>query len=130
MKKVLIFLLSLNLVLVSCIPAAPTATPTPQNDPLNTPWEDRSIYRSGLITAEQPVLDGMSGASIYHLEFNIADDLYHVTGHEAESFNAVLNEYTEQLTWKIATPVFLQRLAEKHCSCDLDPLFQEWVYPQ
>jgi aminopeptidase N len=48
----------------------------------------------------------------------------------AETFNAFLKDYTEQLSWKIATPEFLQSLAQEHCSCDLDSLFQEWVYPQ
>ena len=48
----------------------------------------------------------------------------------AETFNDFLKDYTEQLSWKIATPEFLQSLAEEHCSCDLDSLFKEWVYPQ
>jgi aminopeptidase N len=47
-----------------------------------TPWEDRSPFKSGLVTAEQSVLNELPNASIYHLEFNIADDLYHVTGTE------------------------------------------------
>jgi aminopeptidase N len=46
-----------------------------------------------------------------------------------EAFDAFLKEYTESLSWEIATPEFLQSLAEKHCSCDLDNLFKEWVYP-
>jgi aminopeptidase N len=48
----------------------------------------------------------------------------------AETFNTFLKDYTEQLSWKIATPESLQSMAEEHCSCDLDSLFQEWVYPQ
>ena len=44
-------------------------------------------------------------------------------------FNAFLQEYTESLSWGIATPEVLQSLAEKHCSCDLDRLFKEWVLP-
>jgi aminopeptidase N len=46
-----------------------------------------------------------------------------------ETFDAFLKEYTETLSWGIATPEFLQSLAEKHCACDLDAIFNEWVYP-
>jgi aminopeptidase N len=46
-----------------------------------------------------------------------------------EAFDAFLKEYTGTLSWGIATPEVLQSLAEKHCSCDLDAIFNEWVYP-
>jgi aminopeptidase N len=46
-----------------------------------------------------------------------------------ETFDAFLKEYTETLSWGIATPEFLQSLAEEHCACELDDLFNEWVYP-
>jgi hypothetical protein len=47
-----------------------------------TAWDDRSIFKNGLVQSQQPVLDRLNGASVYHLEFKIADDLLHVTGHE------------------------------------------------
>jgi aminopeptidase N len=46
-----------------------------------------------------------------------------------EAFDVFLREYTEALSWEIATPELPQSLAEKHCSCDLDSVFDEWVYP-
>ncbi|HJS19122.1 MAG TPA: hypothetical protein VJ785_10245, partial [Anaerolineales bacterium] len=46
-----------------------------------------------------------------------------------EVFNAFLKEYSEELSWGIATPEFLQSLAEEHCACHLDAMFDEWVYP-
>jgi hypothetical protein len=73
---------SLILLLVSCSMPQLTATPTPGPDILDTPWEDRSLFKSGLVSSEQTVLNELSTASIYHLEFNIADDLYHITGME------------------------------------------------
>jgi len=72
----------LCLLLVSCSVLTPTATPPPRSDPLKTPWEDRSIFKPGLIASEQSVLDELDTASIYHIEFKIADDLYHLTGTE------------------------------------------------
>jgi len=77
--------LTLSLLLVSCSFPQPTATPPPTEvilDPLKTPWEDRSIFKDGLVASGQHVLNEMEGASVYHIEFTIADDLYHVTGHE------------------------------------------------
>ncbi len=82
MNRSFFYLFSLCLVLISCSSPAQTQTPAPQPDPLNTPWEDRSIYKSGLVEAAQPVLDDLDGASVYHIEFNIAGDLFHVSGHQ------------------------------------------------
>jgi aminopeptidase N len=46
-----------------------------------------------------------------------------------DTFDAFIKEYTATLSWGVATPEALQSLAEKHCACDLDDLFNEWVYP-
>jgi aminopeptidase N len=43
-------------------------------------------------------------------------------------FDEFLKDYVKQLSWGIATPEFMQTLAEKHCNCNLEGLFQEWVY--
>lgn len=45
-------------------------------------------------------------------------------------FDSFMKEYTETLSWGISTPDQLQSLAEKHCNCDLQGLFDEWVYPK
>src|SRR5687768_3411258 len=84
MKRLAASFLSLCLLLVSCSLFLPTPTPSlpPGSDPLQTAWEDRSIFKAGLVASEQAVLDELDNASIYHIEFKIADDLYHVTGTE------------------------------------------------
>jgi aminopeptidase N len=46
-----------------------------------------------------------------------------------EAFDAFLKEYAGTLSWEISTPEVLQSLAEKHCACELDQIFNEWVYP-
>jgi hypothetical protein len=73
---------SLSLILISCLALQPTATLTPLPDIFKTPWEDLSPFKSGLIQSQQSVLSELTTASVYHLEFNIAEDLYHVTGKE------------------------------------------------
>ena len=86
MKKIIASYLSLSLLIAACASPSPIATHVPPitkpSDPLNTPWGDRSIFKSGLVNSEQKVLNELQGASIYHLEFNLADDIYHVTGTE------------------------------------------------
>lgn len=85
MRKLIISYLIFGLLLVSCSIPQPTATPPPTDalpDPLKTPWDDRSIFKDGLVASQQSVLDELTGASIYHIEFNIADDLYHISATE------------------------------------------------
>jgi len=47
----------------------------------------------------------------------------------ADAFDAFFKDYTKTLSWKIATPEIMQSMAEKHCGCDLQGIFDEWVYP-
>jgi len=49
-------------------------------DPLSVEWGERSFYQQGLIESQRPILDRLPGASEYHLDLQIADDLIHVTG--------------------------------------------------
>ncbi len=84
MKRLFASLLTLILLAVSCAPlispSSPALTATP--DPLKTAWDDRSIFRAGLVPSAQPALDQLKGASVYHLEYDIADDFIHVNGRE------------------------------------------------
>jgi len=86
MKRLFISFLGLSLILVACAAPTSTATPSPTAthapDIFDTPWDDRSLFKSGLIQSEQSILSELSNASVYHLEFNIAEDIYHVTGKE------------------------------------------------
>ncbi|MFZ5857821.1 MAG: M1 family metallopeptidase [Chloroflexota bacterium] len=46
----------------------------------------------------------------------------------AEAFDAFIKDYTVTFSWENASAEGLKLLAEKHCNCDLTPLFEEWVY--
>jgi aminopeptidase N len=83
MKKLFASLLSLSLLLLSCAFLQPTPVPlTPKPDPFNLPWNDRSLFKNGLVSSEQHTLNELNGASVYHIEFTIADDMYHISGTE------------------------------------------------
>jgi hypothetical protein len=45
-----------------------------------------------------------------------------------DTFDAFLRDYYQSNLWSIGTPESFQTQAEEHCSCDLDDLFEEWVY--
>ena len=64
----------------------PTPVPPPAVEageaPFNIAWEDRSLFRNNLTSAYQGVLDGLPGASIYHLAISISDPPTHVSGVE------------------------------------------------
>jgi aminopeptidase N len=47
----------------------------------------------------------------------------------ATKFDAFIKDYAQTYSWGIATPEGLQQTAESDCGCDLDPLFDAWVYP-
>ena len=60
-------------------------------------WEDREIYRAGLIEEAQGVLDELPGASIYHIEFSISDDKLRLEGHEAVKYTNRESEALEEV---------------------------------
>ena len=45
-------------------------------------WDERAIFRQGLIQAEQEALDGLAGASVYHIDLQISDDFGVLKGYE------------------------------------------------
>ena len=46
----------------------------------DTPWDDRAIFAPGLLSSQQDALKALPGASIYHIDLSISDDLTHVIG--------------------------------------------------
>jgi hypothetical protein len=60
--------------------AAPTDTPVPTL--LGIDWDDRSAFSSGLLAAEQGVLQQLRGATVYHIDLRISDDLLRLEGEQ------------------------------------------------
>lgn len=64
--------------------AVPTATPTPtvvvSLDEVE--WDDRAVFRAGLIGSEQAVLDNLPGATVYHIDLQIPEDFQVLEGHQ------------------------------------------------
>jgi aminopeptidase N len=47
-----------------------------------------------------------------------------------ENFNSFIQDYYQRYRWAIVTGEDFQQLAETHCSCDLEPLFEAVVDPR
>jgi aminopeptidase N len=45
-----------------------------------------------------------------------------------EAFDAFMKDYATTLAWDISTTEGLKAIAEENCSCDLTPMFEEWIY--
>ena len=89
MRRICASLLSLCLIAVSCAfptppatPPSPSTTPPPAVDPFDTPWDDRSIFKDGLVPSAQAGLNELNGGSVYHIDFNIAESMVQVLGTE------------------------------------------------
>jgi hypothetical protein len=83
-KRLFASFLCLSLLMVACGFFSPKTSPTPMVDfdPSQIRWDDRSIFQSGLVDSARPILDELKGASIYHITFNISEDIYAITGTE------------------------------------------------
>ena len=62
-------------------PSAPTSAPSVRQ-PFDGKWDDRAVFRAGLVKDEQKVLDRLQGASVYHIDLQVADDLRSLQGRE------------------------------------------------
>jgi len=61
-----------------CAPAlAPTVA-----DPAAIAWEDRTVYAAGLVGSERQALDQLHGATVYHIDLTLPDDLTILEGRE------------------------------------------------
>lgn len=112
--KTLIFVLAL-VSLSACQAGKPTPAPASvaaktsvvpvatgaASNPSDVAWDDRSIFRAGLIGAEQGVLDQLPGASVYHLDVQIADDLASLQGHEQVRYTNRENQALDVLYFQL-----------------------------
>jgi len=94
MKRFYALLLTLSLAAISCQFISPTQPPAAPSTEF--PWDERAVYQGGLRPSAQPILNELAGASVYHLQFDIARDLAHVAGkQEVRYTNTEASELTE-----------------------------------
>jgi hypothetical protein len=94
-KRLMLCGLLVAFVVAGCSgqPSAATEEPTPPPSPTpavttvpvvpaEVDWDDRSVFRGGLIAAEQAVLEELAGATVYHVDLRIPDDYGTLEGHQ------------------------------------------------
>ena len=57
-------------------------------------WDDRDVYRRGIIDSEQDILDDLPTATIYHIDFEINEDMKLLSGKQEIRY---INAETEPL---------------------------------
>lgn len=62
--------------------AAADSVDLPASTLFDVDWDDRSLFAAGLVTGQQALLDQRPGASIYHLDVALDDDLTTLSGRE------------------------------------------------
>lgn len=84
MRKLAGILIALTILLLGCQSTPPDNAENSSPAPIDswTDWSNREIFKKGLLPHYQDSVDDLSGASIYHIEYEIADDLVHVTGNQ------------------------------------------------
>ncbi|HCK65538.1 MAG TPA: hypothetical protein DHW49_04675 [Anaerolineae bacterium] len=86
-KKTLIFTLFTLLILTSCLSLQPQPEITPTLPPATSIQDnDLSIFKSGLNPAYHSVIDELSTASVYKIDFVIADNLYQISGKQTVDY--------------------------------------------
>jgi len=113
-KAIATVMLVLTLV-AGCAKAEPTATPVPPTatsvptlaptrttpKTLDPSWDDRAIFRQGLIEAEQDVLDRLPGATVYHIDFQVSDDFLLLEGHEEVRYTNREDEPLDEVYFRL-----------------------------
>ncbi|MBN1954534.1 MAG: M1 family metallopeptidase [Anaerolineae bacterium] len=77
-----LYLVATALVVLGACQSTPPAPTRAAPSPAEVDWDDRTVFQEGLIEAERALLDGMAGASTYHIEVRIANDLLSLQGQE------------------------------------------------
>ncbi|MBL8091775.1 MAG: M1 family metallopeptidase [Anaerolineales bacterium] len=86
MKKTFLFLTSALLLLTSCLSLQPQAEATPLPPATATQPVNLSTFKAGLNPQYHAVIDELSNASLYQIDFVINDNLYQITGKQSVDY--------------------------------------------
>jgi aminopeptidase N len=83
-------------------PAPSSPSPTRTASPLfDVAWDDRAIFREGLIDAERAVLDRLLGATVYHIDLQIPGDFTLLQGREEVHYTNRENEPLDEVYFRL-----------------------------
>jgi len=102
--------LALALVIAPLVACRPQAAKTTTEATPVTPrrgseqdvgWDDRALFRNGLVGAEQGVLDRLPGASVYHVDVQIPADFSTLRGHDQVRYTNQEDEPLDALYFQL-----------------------------
>jgi aminopeptidase N len=83
-------------------PAPSGAVPTRATSSLfDVAWDDRAIFREGLVDSERAVLDGLPGATVYHIDLKIPGDFTLLQGREEVCYTNRENEPLDEVYFRL-----------------------------
>jgi aminopeptidase N len=94
--------LTLLIVLLGLMACSQKATPTQtMAHPFDMAWDDRAIFRDGLIDAEQAGLDDLPGATVYHIDLQIPNDFVLLQGREQVRYTNQEDEPLNEIYFRL-----------------------------
>lgn len=103
----IIMLISVLVLIGGCITTEhPGETQSPDTERIvsslfDISWEDHTIFREGLISAEQIVTDQLSEATVYHIDLQILDGYLILQGHEEVRYTNQENEPLDEIYFRL-----------------------------
>jgi len=98
MQRTIFAMLLVLAAVTACITSLQTRT---VSHPFDMAWEDRAIFREGLIDAERAVLDDLPGATVYHMDLQIPDDFLLLQGREQVRYTNQENEPLNEVYFRL-----------------------------
>jgi len=98
MLRTIFAMLLVLAAVTACITSLQTRT---VSHPFDMAWEDRAIFREGLIDAERAVLDDLPGATVYHMDLQIPDDFLLLQGREQVRYTNQENEPLNEVYFRL-----------------------------
>ena len=93
---------------------SPTPAPPPTRQPatdegaeadshMTFPCDERrgDLFRAGLIGPAEGVLDGLPGATVYQIDFEVSDDLRFLDGHQEVCYTNREDESLDEITFRL-----------------------------
>jgi dienelactone hydrolase len=93
-------------------------------------WDDREVFRDGLIDAEAGVLDEMSGASIYHLDLTVSPDLRHIAGQQEVRYTNQENVPLEEVYFHLFPNLLGGDISVDNLAVNGQPIEPEYILNQ
>jgi hypothetical protein len=67
----------------------------------DVPWDDLSVFSSGLIESEIPSLETLQEASVYHIDIHISSDCLLLQGHETVCYTNQEDEPLQEIYFRL-----------------------------